>query len=252
MFGKYDIVYKSKIFTWTPDNEYCYNTKKYIYGGTGYDYSIKLVKHIDFCTPSFELYNCQHAYGFLTRGCPNKCAWCVVPQKEGNIQPYSDIQDFIGNYKSAILMDNNVLAHDHGIRQIEKISKLAIKIDFNQGLDARLIDDSIAKLLSKIKWLHSVRLACDTKQSMPHIKKSVDLLRKHGVTPKSYFCYVLVKDIFDALERVEFLRELKVDPFAQAYRGFYNYSEPTKEQKNFCRWVNHKAIFKSVKWEDYK
>jgi hypothetical protein len=63
---------------------------------------------------------------------------------------------------------------------------------------------------------------------------------------------VLVKDINDALERVEFLRGLGIDPFAQPYRDFENKIEPTKEQRRFARWVNMKAIFKTVKWEDYK
>jgi hypothetical protein len=47
------------------------------------------------------------------------------------------------------------------------------------------------------------------------------------------------------LYRVEMLREMKIDPFVMPY----DKSDPY--QKNFSRWVNHKAIFKSVKWEDY-
>jgi len=71
--------------------------------------------------------------------------------------------------------------------------------------------------------------------------------------PTKYFCYVLVMDEIDhALDRVEFLRSINVDPFAQAYRDFDNEMGVTREQKDFCRWVNHKAIFKSVSWQDYK
>lgn len=78
------------------------------------------------------------------------------------------------------------------------------------------------------------------------------MLRENGCTPRQYFCYVLVKDVEDALERVEFLRSLKVDPFAQPYRDYNNNIEPTKEQKAFARWVNRKQIFKSCTWEEYK
>lgn len=250
MFEHYDVIYKSKVFSWTPDDEYFYNTDNIIEGGTGYGIYNKLDGQIDDTFPDYKLYNCQHAYGFLTRGCPNKCAWCIVPKKEGGIKPYADIDDFIGDFSSAILMDNNVLASEHGINQIEKIIERKIKVDFNQGLDARLIDDGVARLLSRVRWLSPVRLSCDTGGIMPYVERAVGILRKNKVTPSRYFCYVLVKDVRSALERVEFLRELNVDPFAQSYRDINN-TMPTREQKNFCRWVNHKAIFKSVSYDEY-
>ena len=250
MFEHYDIIYKSKIFTYSIDPEYCYHTNKEIIGGTGYDIKSKLPEEIDKQCPDYSLYNCQYAYGFLTRGCIRKCPECFVPEKEGSISAYMDIDDFIGDYNSAILMDNNVLSIEHGIKQIEKIIKKKIKIDFNQGLDARLIDDSIAKLLSRMKWLEPLRLACDSIAMIEPVRKSVELLRWHNCTPSTYFVYVLVKDINDAMDRIKFLKGIHLDPFAQPFRN-KNGDEPTEEQKRFCRWVNHKAIFKSVEWENY-
>lgn len=149
-----------------------------------------------------------------------------------------------------MLMDNNVLAHSHGIKQIEKIVKLGLKVDFNQGLDARLIDNSVAKLLGNVKWLNPVRLACDHKSQMRSIAKAVELLRWHNVTPRRYFCYVLVEDLEDAIERVKFLKGLNVDPFAQPFRDKEG-SEPPKVLKQFARWVNHKAEYNSRTWDDY-
>ena len=251
MFEHYDILYKSKVFTFTPNNEYCYQADKIIQGGTGYDIHTKLPDEIDIICPDYSLYNCDHAYGFLTRGCPNKCSWCIVPKKEGNIRPYADIDDFIGSHKSAVLMDNNVLASEHGIKQIEKIIQMKIKVDFNQGLDARLIDNSMAKLLSKVKWLSPLRMACDTLSQMKYIEKATKLLRDNNCTPKTYFVYTLVKDIPDALERVIFLDKLGLSPFCQPYRDFENNKEPKRSLKQFSRWVNRKQIFKTVKWEDY-
>lgn len=252
MFEHYDILYKSKVFTFTPDNEYCYRADKIVQGGTGYDITTKLPDEIDSTIPDYTLYNCEHAYGFLTRGCPNKCSWCIVPKKEGNIKPYADIEDFIGNFKSVVLMDNNVLSSEHGIKQIEKIIELKIKVDFNQGLDARLIDDSMSKLLSKVRWLKPLRMACDSAAMMPHIERATSSLRKHGCKPRNYFIYTLVKEIPDALERVMFLKSLNLDPFCQPYRDFKTNKEPDRILKQFSRWVNHKAIFKTISWEDYK
>ncbi|MCK5445768.1 MAG: hypothetical protein KAI73_09105 [Rhodospirillaceae bacterium] len=178
----------------------------------------------------------------------------MVPSNEGKVAAYADIDEF-ARHNSVVLLDNNVLQHEHGIKQIEKIARLGLKVDFNQGLDARLIDDSVARLLSRVKWLHPVRLACDHKGQMQSVGKAVELLRWHNVTPRRYFCYCLVQDIDDAVERVRYLKGLDIDPFAQPFiepSGSGSGSEPTPEVSAFARWVNHKAEFKSRTWEEYR
>ena len=247
MSGRYDKVYSSKVFTWTPKDPYL--PAGTIIGGTGFDLSVVLNDEVENILPDYSLYNCDKSYGFLTRGCIRSCPWCFVPRKEGAIRAHHDIEDF-ARHKEVVLMDNNVLAHPHGITQIEKIAKMGLKVDFNQGLDARLIDDGIARLLGKVKWSPSVRLACDSIAMIEPVRKAVELLRWHNVTPSQYFCYVLVKDIPDALERVKFLKGIYVYPFCQPYRD-QSGAEPTKEQRDFARWCNHRAVFRSSTWEDY-
>ena len=247
VLGGYDKVYSSKVFTWTPEDPHL--PSDMIRGGTGYGLSTILPHEIEHLCPDYGLYGCKQSYGFLTRGCPNKCSWCFVPEKEGNVREHADIDEFC-RHDTVVLMDNNVLAHPHGISQIEKIAKLGLHVDFNQGLDARLIDNGVAKLLGKLKWKPSLRLACDSMGMIDHVRKAVELLRYNNVTPARYFCYVLVKDIADALERIKFLKGMYLDPFAQAYRDKEG-TEPTKEQQDFCRWVNMKAVFKTTVWEDY-
>lgn len=245
---EYDKIYSSKVFTWTTD---FYLPETSTKGGIGYRLFDNLPNEIEHICPDYSLYGVDYSMGFLTRGCPNKCSWCIVPGKEGDIRSHADIEEFTRHSK-VILMDNNILACDHGIQQIEKVAKLGIKVDFNQGLDARLIDKRIAKLLSKVKWLHPVRLACDDQQSMPIVQAAVTLLRWHNVTPSTYFVYMLVNSVEEAVEIAKFLKGLHCDPFAQPYRDYQNNTEPTREQKDFARWVNHKAIFKSVQWDEYQ
>ena len=242
--SKYDLVYSSKVFTWTRDDR---PFGKVLRGGTGYKMTNALPDHIEHHCPDYE--GMDYSLGFLTRGCPNKCSWCIVPTKEGPIRAHADIEEF-ARHRNVVLMDNNVLAHKHGIEQTEKMARLGLRVDFNQGLDARLIDEGIARRLAALKWIRFIRLACDHKSQMPYVKSAVDNLRKAGYRGE-IFCYVLVKDVDDALERVEFLRGLKVDPFAQPYRDFESGSEPTWEQRRFARWTNRKAIFKTTKWEQY-
>lgn len=251
-FNYYDIVYQSKIFTFSPDNLHYIKCTNIIKGGTGYNYAVMLPEIIDNVKPDYSIYPMyKEAYGFLTRGCPNHCSWCIVPKKEGNIKPYMDIEEILCGRKSAILMDNNVLASDFGIQQIEKIIRLKIKVDFNQGLDARLIDEPMAKLLSKIHWGSPLRMSCDNDLMLKSVEKAALYLRKYNCTPQRYFIYVMFTDIESALKRVLFIDKLKMDPFAQAYIDYSGKNNVTKEQKYFMRWVNRKEIFRSCKWENY-
>lgn len=248
--GSYDKIYCSSIFTFSDKSHV---SPEMICGGTGFDIKKKLPKEIDCCVPDRSLYpDFEHPVGFLTRGCIRDCDFCFVREKEGFIQPYRDIEEIVNlQDESAILLDNNVLSSEYGISQIEKISKMKLKIDFNQGLDARLINNNIAKLLSKVKWLSAVRMSCDSVDQIAHTRNAIELLRWNNCTPRRYFIYVLIKEIDESLEIIKVLKGMNVDVFAQPYRD-KSVNKPTKKKRDFARWVNHKAIFKSVLWEDYK
>jgi hypothetical protein len=249
LFSKPDKIYSSKVFTFTPEDSYI--PKETEKGGTGYgDMKTVLPDYVEHICPDYDLYSQNYSMGFLTRGCIRNCEGCFVPGKEGSIRPNADIDEF-ARHKDVVLMDNNVLACDHGIDQIKKIIQEGLKVDFNQGLDARLIDDGVAKILSKVKWLEPLRLACDSVHMIKHIQKAVQLLRWHNTTPVRFFCYVLVRDIEDALERVKFLKGMNIDPFCQPYMDKEG-TPPTKEQESFARYVNVKSNFKTCTWEDYK
>jgi hypothetical protein len=243
-----DKVYSSKVFTYTDPDPYLPSWAEC--GGTGIDIGVTLPDAIEHTCPDYSLYGHVYSMGFLTRGCPRKCKWCVVPDKEGDIRAHADIEEF-AKHRDVVLLDNNVLAHPHGIKQIEKMATMDLRVDFNQGLDARMIDDGIARRLGKLKWLHPLRLACDHRGQIDSVRKAVEHLRWHNVTPYRYFCYVLVKDVEDAVERVRMLKGIGVDPFAQPYID-KDGTPPTKEQRQFARWVNHKAEFKSRTWEEYR
>jgi len=204
--AQYDHVYSSKVFTFTPEDEYLpASADKH---GIGRGDMGSLPDEIEHTCPDYALYNSTHAQGFVTRGCPNMCPWCIVPRKEGAIRDHADVEEFLGGMKEVVLMDNNILASEHGIRQLEKIGRLGVKLDCNQGLDARLVDPAIASVLGKIRWIRFVRFACDHVSQMPHVERAVNLYRQAAGKKGQISCYVLVKDIDDALERVEFLQRL--------------------------------------------
>lgn len=250
---QYDKVYSSKVFTFTPENPYL--PENAIKGGTGYGIYTDLPAAIDAMYPDYSMYpKCKHAIGFMTRGCVNNCPWCVVPIKEGNIRAYSDWRSIKRpDSRDIVFMDNNVLACRHGIVQMEDMVGQDVRIDFNQGLDARLITPEIADLLSRLKWIRFIRMSCDTDAMLDVVLRAMEHLRACGVKPYRVFVYLLVQDIASAERRAIALRGKGCEVFAQPYRDFANNIEPTEEMKRFARWVNHKAIFKTVaRFLDYK
>lgn len=253
LFGHYDKVYMSKVFTFTPDYEYFIDADEVIKGGTGYKlYDKVLPEEVDRTFPDYTIYpQYDFAIGFLTRGCIRKCPWCVVPKKEGALKPYCDWKSIKrADSDKIVFMDNNVLASEYGIEQMKSMVGQDVKIDFNQGLDARLITDEIAELLSQLKWIRFIRLACDTSQMIPILEQAVQRLEKYGVKPYRVFVYTLIQDIDEAYQRIKALDKLGVEPFAQPYRDFEtNYVNP--DHKRLARWCNHKAIHKTIKFEEY-
>jgi hypothetical protein len=125
-------------------------------------------------------------------------------------------------------------------------------VDFNQGLDSRLITNDTAQLLSKIKWIRFIRFACDTTAAVEPLLKAIEKLNRYGVKNYRIFVYVLVKDIADANERCKILKRLCINPFVQIYRDCDNNIQPTAEQKRFAWYVNQKAVFNATEWENYR
>lgn len=254
LFGHYDKVYMSKVFTFTPDYEYFIDADEVEKGGTGYKiYNKNLPDEIDGMFPDYSIYpQYDFAIGFLTRGCIRKCKWCVVPKKEGDLKPYCDWRSIRrSDTNKIVFMDNNVLASEYGIEQIKSMIGEDVKIDFNQGLDARLITDEIAEVLSEVKWIRFIRLACDTSSMIPIVTEAVKRLEKHGIKPYRIFVYTLIQDVNEAHDRIKKLFDLGVQPFAQPYRDFET-NHVDLEHKRLARWCNHKAIAKTVRFEDYK
>lgn len=248
----YDRVYMSKVFTFSPDEITTIKAGEIIRGGTGYKLYNDLPPEVEAMKPDYFIYpKAKDAIGFLTRGCIRSCPWCIVPRKEGAIRPAATWQEIKRpDSRQIIFLDNNVLASDHGLDQIEQLGHEKIWIDFNQGLDARLITPKVAALLRKAKWIRFIRLSCDTSAMLPVVEQATAYMREAGISKSRFWAYALVQDVTEAEWRVKALDRMGVTPFAQPYRD-YDGGEPTQEQESFARWVNNKAVFRSCAWRDY-
>lgn len=250
---KYDRVYSSKIFDFTPENPYL--PPDTIKGGTGYDIHSVLPDEIENCFPDYSIYpECNYAIGYITRGCLNKCRWCIVPQKEGNIKPYRTWQELVrADSNKLVLMDNNILACEYGIRQLESLIDSGYQIDLNQGMDARLVTDKIAAILSKIKWIKYIRFSCDTTAQIKAIENAAELLLKYGVKPYKLFIYLLVTaDVDNAAYRVEQLKKLRgITIYAQAERNERKGIIPNKLQLEFAQRYVYSGKYRKETWQEY-
>lgn len=252
----YNRVYSSKVFDFTPVNPYLPDDA--IRGGTGYrDIPIDsaLPDEVDGMFPDYNLYpECDYAIGYLTRGCPNHCRWCVVPRKEGNIRPYRKWQETVRHdTDKLVLMDNNILACNYGIQQLEGLIGSGYRIDLNQGMDARLVTPEITEMLSRLSWIRHIRFSCDQKSQIEPIQRTIELLQANGVRPYRVFIYLLVTaDLQDAAERVEALKTYRgINLYAQAERNERLGVIPNKMQFEFTQRYIYGGCYRSETWEEY-
>lgn len=267
-FYHYDRVYMSKVFNFSPDDLTCYDADEVIKGGTGYDITSRLPDEVDRLQPDYSIW--PHvpkdtAYGFLTRGCPNRCHWCVVPRKEGGVAPYMDVDEIAieGRHK-LVLMDNNFLAAGaYTVRQLEKIIERGYAVDFNQALDARLVSPGLAELLAWCKWIaHRIRFGCDTPGQVVECQRAIDLLQSYGYRGE-FFLYTMLTDNFaECYQRTrywweknhEYRRDHKPNVYihAQPYRDPDDPTRPIPQwQKDMAQWANKKMIFQVASFENF-
>ena len=266
----YDVVYMSKVFNFSPDDLTAYDAGKVVRGGTGYDVHSQLPEEIDRLQPDYSIYPLiRHdtAFGFLTRGCPNKCKWCVVPKKEGAIRPYMDVDEIaIEGRNNLVLMDNNIIAAgDYAKEQMRKIIKRGYRVDFNQAIDARLMTEEFADLMARMKWIdRRIRFGCDTTAQVPHCERAMQMLNEAGYHGE-YFIYIMLNDDFqESYGRIDYWswrskesrrKKLpqRIYPHSQPYR------DPMKKvhsfpqwQKDVTHWVNNRALFHTMPFPDFE
>jgi len=249
---KYDIVYQSKVFDFTPDENTYIQCEQLIKGGTGYDLKNKLPDEIEMMFPDYSLYNITDtAYGFLTRGCPRNCPFCIVGEKEGlkSVQ-VAELWNFWNGQNEIILLDPNITAFKECDRLFQDLIDSKAWINFSQGLDIRLMTDKKANLLNqmKVKMLH---FAWDNYEFSTYekLKKFRPLLKYDS---RKLMVYVLTNfntTIEQDLERIYKLRELDYGPYVM----IYDKQNAPKKIRELQRWVNNKFIFRSCeRFEDYK
>lgn len=204
---------------------------------------------IDNMIPDYNLFNdsgveyslVNNSYiGYTTRGCKNECNFCGVPTLEPKYIDYINIKDYVngikinfGEKQHLVLMDNNVLASknfkniindiiDLGFGKNSKFNNKQRHVDFNQGVDARKINENNIKLLSKIS-IHPLRIAFDSLKLEKIYTRSVELAAKNEIRNLSNY---ILYNYFDTPE--DLWKRLKINIDLNKKYNLQIYSFPMK------------------------
>jgi hypothetical protein len=257
--GRYDVVYMSKVFSFTPDYEYPINADKVIRGGTGYcinlvdgkelfnkEKNTNLPAEIESIYPDYSIYpQYSEAYGFLSRGCPRNCDFCIVGKKEGcKSVKVADLSQFWQGQKTIKLLDPNILACTDRVDLLEQLADSKAKIDFTQGLDVRLTSEAVNELIMRCK-IDCLHFAWDKENDSDIIvKKLTEFKKQTNINLRKAKVYVLTN--FDTsfdfdLYRLETIKAIGLDPYVM----IYDKEHCAKQYKDLQRYCNNKIIFRS-------
>ncbi len=247
--GRYDRVYKSRVFTdaYSKDTFAATNAGEVICGGTGYGPGPDLPDAVEHTRPDYTLYPQfpDTAYGFLSRGCPRNCGFCIVSGKEGrrSVQ-VADLSEFWDGQKEIKLLDANLLACPDHEKMILQLAESRAYVDFTQGLDIRLITPDNVALLNKVRT-KAVHFAWDNPDIdlTPYFRRFLELTNIHSVRRRRVYVLTNYASTHEQdLYRVETLRGMGYEPYVM----IYDRPSAPPITRQLQRWVNNKRIFHTV------
>lgn len=258
--GHLDKVYMSKVFSFSPDYEYFVDADEVVKGGSGYCISlvngkevfdkskdVDLPPEIEHVYPDYSIYGITDtAYGFLTRGCPRGCSFCHVEAKEGRRSfKVADLSEFWDGQKNIVLCDPNILACKEWKPLLQQLIDSNAQVDFNQGLDIRLMTEEKANMLKQIKT-KNIHFAWDRYEDKEKILPKFKMFKEiTKIDFRKLSVYVLCN--FDTtfeqdLDRIYTLRNLGYTPYVM----IYNKQNAPQKTRLLQRWCNNKIIFRTV------
>lgn len=252
-FRDYDRVYMSKVFdsTYSQDQPEPLNAKEIIKGGTGYGLNNRLPDEVEHIYPDYSLYPAltkDTAYGFLTRGCPRGCHFCVVAEKEGRAsRKVADLSEWWRDQKCIELLDPNLLACREHMELLGQLADSGAYVNFNQGLDCRLLTEENIAGIEQVK-LKKIHFAWDYMKESDAVLKGLKLYAERATRkPGGAFAAVYVLVNYDTtmeenLHRIYTLWGMGFLPYVM----IYDKPNALREIRMLQRWCNNRFIFKSV------
>lgn len=268
--GHCDVVYMSKVFSSSPEYDYAVDADNVVKGGSGYAIKIDAEGHekynksmdaelpecVEHAFPDYSLYGITDtAYGYMSRGCPRGCGFCIVKDKEGlKAHKVADVTEFWNGQKFIECFDPNVLACNERDEIFRQLAETKATVNFNQGMDIRLLDDEAMDSMNRVK-MKEIHFAWDLMKWGKVIKENLERFAKHTTINKRQVTVFILcgfnTTMEENLERVYYVRSLGFNPYVTLYK---KYELPKgHELRRLMRWVNNKWIFRATeRFEDYK
>lgn len=229
-------------------------------GGSGYDLRKELPPEIEAMTPDYSIYpDCDRYYGFTTRGCIRRCPFCVVPTKEGKFRRLFDTAEEAlahitagASFRRIEFLDNNILASKEWFMELTDAIPRDWQVDFNQGLDVRLLDREIAERIAEMKPITAWKFAYDSMSYTDAVMKGIGILKEAGVNVRNkvmFYVYTDGDDQYD--DAVARCRALK-DHGTTAYVMLNQETEHTRRLKDLQRWSCRPWLFWSIDIDQYR
>ena len=242
-YGLFDKIFCSSLFTYTDKS---YVPLGVACGGTGYDVKSRLPKSIEECDLDYSIYpDCRKSFLWFSRGCPRKCPWCVVPEKEGMIHPVP-IKNLNPKGEYIVVCDNSFFANPEWEQAAICLQTLNQPLDF-QGIDVRTITKAQALVLARLRHHKRIKFAWDVPGDEEKVLAGIGRMLKY-LRAWRLMCYVLIgfsSTKQEDLHRIKGLRELGIDPYVMPFDKHDLY------QRALARYVNNRKIFKKATWTDY-
>lgn len=260
-------VYMSKVFSFTPDYEWAIDADEIVKGGSGYAIALEdgkevyhkerdndLPDEVEHIYPDYSIYGIEdEAYGFTTRGCPRGCSFCHVVAKEGKCsRKVANVDEFWKGQKNIILNDPNILACPEHKDLLVQLADTKATVEFNQGLDIRLINNDNIELLQRVKLNH-IHFAFDRWQDKDIIEPRLRAFKEatgYDRNKGKVTVYILVNydtTIEQDIYRIQLCRELNFAPYPMIYDK--EHCDPI--YRKLQRWCNNFIFWRCPTFEEY-
>ncbi len=230
-----------------------YPDAEIILGGSGFDLKSQLLPEVEAFCPDYSLYEMDYSLGFTSRGCPNHCYFCWVPEKEGKYKRWHHPALWV-RHKKAKLLDNNWYADRDWFFQMSNwFIEHDVAVDLTQGMDIRLLTPEIASQLRLLKWCASMHFAFDDEKYTQAVLDGIQTMKKEGMEKTlrhKVFFYVYCHDDAHYESAVARCRLLK-DHGTSAFVMFNCENRSTPRVRHLQRWANRPWAYWSFDIADY-